>query len=149
MILYLQGLRLKPQNYVKFTEKYLKHIRKLKEIKFKCIIHLIYLNGNPAKDFVSYVRYAVKETPITHNTFGNFCTLSCYCRKCFSKHLHPSFKLSFAVCSNIRCVLVSCCGMEILWHSRTKIFIRERKKVRGGFLTMIFSILTYKFLVRI
>ena len=78
MILYLQGLRLKPQNYVKFTEKYLKYIRKFKEIKFKCIIHLIYLNGNPAKDFVSYVRYVEKETSITHNTFWHFRTLSCF-----------------------------------------------------------------------
>lgn len=101
-----------------------------------CLYHAENLNFNQG---------AVK-TSITHNTFGYFRKLSCFCRQCFSKHLHPSFKLSFAVCSNIRCVLVSCCGMEILGHSRTNIFIRERKKVRSGFLTMIFSILTTNFL---
>lgn len=52
-------------------------------------------------------------------------------------HIHVS-DYPFAVCSNIRCMLVSCCGMEILGHSRTKIFIRERKEVRGCFLIFIF-----------
>lgn len=105
-------------------------------------------------------RYLLSFLSFLHSIMIVFCyffgSFFCFFSSSFVSHFppppffhlftYPISKLSFAVCSNIRRLLLSCCGVEILGHSRTKIFIRKRKKVRGCFLIIIFSILVTKFL---
>lgn len=105
-------------------------------------------------------RYLFSFLSFLHSIMIVFCyffgSFFCFFSSSFVSHFppppffhlftYPISKLSFAVCSNIRRLLLSCCGVEILGHSRTKIFIRKRKKVRGCFLIIIFSILITKFL---